>query len=71
MLMNKKQMTEEDIKYQYISPAIENSGWPRSSIAMEKAITDGKINIMGNIVVRSSPKKADYVLYILNFAEFV
>ena len=35
MLMNKKQMTEEDIKYQYISPAIENSGWPRSSIAME------------------------------------
>ena len=28
MLMNKKQMTEEDIKYQYISPAIENSGWP-------------------------------------------
>lgn len=64
MLMNKKQMTEEDIKYQYISPAIENSGWPRSSIAMEKAITDGKINIRGNIVVRSSPKKADYVLYI-------
>lgn len=64
MLMNKKQMTEEDIKYQYISPAIEDSGWPRSSIAMEKAITDGKINIRGNIVVRSSPKKADYVLYI-------
>lgn len=64
MLMNKKQMTEEDIKYQYISPAIENSGWPRSSIAMEKAITDGKINLRGNIVVRSSPKKADYVLYI-------
>ena len=59
-----KQMTEEDIKYQYIYPAIENGGWPRSSIAMEKAITDGKINIRGNIVVRSSPKKADYVLYI-------
>lgn len=57
-------MTEEDIKYQYISPAIEDSGWPRSNIAMEKAITDGKINIRGNIVVRSSPKKADYVLYI-------
>ena len=48
--MNKKQMTEEDIKYQYISPAIENSGWPRSSIAMEKAITDGKINIRANYI---------------------
>lgn len=64
MLMDKKQMTEEDIKYQYISPAIEESGWNRSNIAMEKAITDGKINISGNVVVRSSPKKADYVLYI-------
>ena len=30
---------------------------------METQITDGKVNVRGNIVVRSKPKKADYVLY--------
>ncbi len=64
MILDKKEMSEEDIKHQYITPAIENNGWERSKIVMEKTITDGKINIKGNIVVRSSPKKADYVLYI-------
>ena len=64
MILNKKEMTEEDIKHQYITPAIEKNGWEPSKIAMEKAITDGKINLRGNIVVRSSPKKADYVLYM-------
>ncbi len=64
MILDKKEMSEEDIKHQYITPAIENNGWERSKIVMEKTINDGKINIKGNIVVRSSPKKADYVLYI-------
>ncbi len=64
MILNKKEMTEEDIKHQFITPAIENKGWDPSKIAMEKRITDGKINIKGNVVVRFSPKKADYVLYI-------
>ena len=44
MILNKKEMTEEDIKHQYITPAIEKNGWEPSKIAMEKAITDGKIN---------------------------
>ena len=45
MIFNKKEMTEEDIKHQFITPAIEDRGWERSKIAMEKAITDGMINI--------------------------
>ena len=31
---------------------------------METRITDGRINIRGNIVVRSKPKFADYLLYL-------
>ena len=63
MILSKKQMTEEDIKFQYISPAITKK-WDSKKITMETKITDGKINLKGNFVVRETPKKADYVLYI-------
>ncbi|WP_415980424.1 EcoAI/FtnUII family type I restriction enzme subunit R [Faecalicoccus pleomorphus] len=62
MILSKKEMTEEDIKRQYITPAIE-SKWNRSHITMETQITDGRINIKGNYVSRSKPKRADYILY--------
>lgn len=63
MILSKKKMTEEDIKLQYITPAITKK-WDSSYITMETPITDGKINIKGNKVVREKPKKADYILYI-------
>lgn len=59
----KNEMTEEDIKFQYINPAIE-SKWDKSKISMETRITDGMINLRGNRVSRSEAKKADYILYI-------
>lgn len=62
-ILPKNQMTEEDIKLQYITPAI-TAKWKLSQITMETKITDGKINLKGNLVVRQKPKKADYVLYI-------
>ena len=62
-ILSKQQMTEEDIKLQYITPAI-TAKWDKSMITMETKITDGKINIKGNLVVREKPKKADYVLYL-------
>jgi type I restriction enzyme R subunit len=62
-VLTKKQMTEEDIKLQFITPAITAS-WKLSQITMETKITDGKINLKGNLVVREKPKKADYVLYL-------
>lgn len=63
-VLNKKEMSEEDIKLQYITPAIL-SKWDKSRITMETKITDGKICLNGNFVHRDkkSAKFADYVLY--------
>lgn len=59
----KKSMTEEDIKLQFITPAL-TSKWDIKKIAMEAQITDGKINLKGNLVFREKPKRADYLLYL-------
>ena len=63
MILDKKSMTEEDIKLQYITPAV-TSKWSRAKITMETQITDGKINLKGNFTFREKPKRADYVLYL-------
>lgn len=62
-ILSKKAMTEEDIKLQYITPAV-TSKWNRGKITMETQITDGKINLKGNFVFREKPKRADYILYL-------
>ena len=62
-IISKKQMCEEDIKLQYITPAI-TAKWDIKKITMETNITDGKINLKGNFVTREKPKRADYVLYL-------
>lgn len=62
-ILSKKEMSEEDIKLQYITPAIA-SKWDRGKITMEKQVTDGKINLKGNFVFREKPKRADYILYL-------
>ena len=62
-ILPKHQMSEEDIKLQYITPAIL-SKWDRDKITMETRITDGKINLKGNFVLREKPKRADYILYL-------
>ena len=68
--MDKKQLSEEDIKNRFITPAINKAGWHNEEFLMEfkiKAkITDGKINIQGNKASREKPKYADYVLYYEN-----
>ncbi len=63
MILDKKQMTEEDIKLQYITPAIQ-AKWGLDRMTMETRITDGRINLKGNLITREKPKKADYVLYL-------
>ena len=62
-IISKKQMSEEDIKLQYITPAI-TAKWDINKITMETNITDGRINLKGNFVTREKPKRADYVLYL-------
>ena len=63
-ILSKPEMTEEDIKLNFITPAIQSRGW-KDKITMETAVylTDGRINIKGNLAVRGPRKKADYILY--------
>lgn len=56
-------MTEEEVKLNYITPAIENAGWIKKQIRMEYSINAGKIVVRGNIAKRLPKKKADYVLF--------
>ncbi|MDO5450772.1 MAG: DEAD/DEAH box helicase family protein [Akkermansia sp.] len=62
-VLPKKQMSEEDIKRLFITPAIEQK-WHRGHITMETHVTDGKVNIKGNRPVREKAKKVDYLLYL-------
>jgi type I restriction enzyme R subunit len=61
--MSKHEMTEEDIKLQYITPAIEGKWDKHSQMKMEYCFTDGRVIVRGNTVARGSKKKADYILY--------
>lgn len=58
-------LSEEDIKLRYITPAIMAKGWSVNDITMETKVklTDGKINLRGNLVARGKAKYADYMLY--------
>ena len=65
MNMDLQNLSEEDIKLRYITPGILKQGWSVEDITMETKVklTDGKINLRGNFIVREKPKYADYVLY--------
>ncbi len=62
-ILPKSSMTEEDIKLQYITPAL-TAKWDIGKITMETRITDGKVNLKGNLVFREKPKRVDYLLYL-------
>lgn len=57
-------MSEEDIKLQYITPAI-TAKWDIKKITMETNITDGKINLRGNFVIQRKAETCGYVLYLI------
>lgn len=59
-------LTEEDIKFRFITPALENAGWKKEQIRMEYCFTDGRIISAGSEYERASKKKADYVLQFNN-----
>lgn len=63
-LMQKHEMTEEDIKLRFITPAIESAGWDRQKqIKMEYNFTDGRVIVRGNVTARGKRKRTDYLLY--------
>jgi len=63
MALNKKNMSEEDIKMKYITPAIKKAGWDiKTQVRAEYGFTDGRIIVRGNLVARGKRKRADYIL---------
>lgn len=65
-ILPKSEMTEEDIKLQFITPAL-SAKWDTKKITMETApvnnFTDGKVLIKGNVPSRDKGKRCDYVLW--------
>jgi type I restriction enzyme R subunit len=63
--MNKKNLSEQDIKTKFITPAIvETAGWDRMKQMREEVFfTKGRIWVKGNLTRRGKAKKADYILY--------
>ena len=58
--MDKKTLTEEDIKLRFITPSITNAGWTNKLIRMEYYFTDGRVIFQGNVHARQKGKKAAY-----------
>jgi len=62
--MNKKQMSEQDIRSKFITPAIVESGWDLlNQIREEVTFTQGKVIVRGKLVSRGKAKRADYILF--------
>lgn len=62
-MKTKRQMTEEDIKLKYITPAIEKAGWDiQREVFCEHSFTDGRVIVRGNLTTRGKSKRADYLL---------
>ena len=57
-------LTEQDIRTKYITPAILKAGWDIQTQLMEEVFfTDGKIYVKGKLTCRGEKKRADYILY--------
>ena len=61
-ILTKKEMSEEDIKFQYITPALLKN-WDKSRITMETKITDGQIKLNGNLVHRDKKVQNLQIMY--------
>ena len=62
--MDKRQLTEQEIRSRYITPAIQAAGWKPNQIREELTFTAGRIIVRGNLSMRSQHRKrVDYLLY--------
>jgi len=60
--MDKKQMSEQDIRSKFITPNITQSGWDlQTQNRKEVYFTAGRIIVRGKLVSRGKAKKADYM----------
>lgn len=62
--VNKKALTESEIRTRYITPALQQAGWKADQIREEITFTAGRIIVRGNLSLRSDlRKRVDYLLY--------
>ncbi|MEZ4250561.1 MAG: type I restriction enzyme HsdR N-terminal domain-containing protein [Polyangiales bacterium] len=62
--MNKKGMNETEICQNFVSPAIEKSGWDKlTQVRREYFFTDGQVIVKGKVASRGKRKRADYLLF--------
>jgi type I restriction enzyme R subunit len=62
--MDKKALTEQDIRSKFISPAIHTAGWDAMrQVREEVQLTKGRVIVKGKLSTRAEAKRADYVLY--------
>lgn len=65
--MNKKALTETDIRTKYVTPAItgpDGTKWDVMTQVLEEVFfTKGRVIVRGKTVRRGDAKKADYILY--------
>ena len=62
--MNKKDLSESDIKAKFITPAILRAGWDEhTQLGREIFFTNGRIYVQGKLTARGKRKYADYILY--------
>ena len=60
---NKKQLSEQDIRSKFITPAITNVGWDlHEQIREGYGFTHGRISVHGKKPIRGKKKEADYLL---------
>lgn len=66
--MNKKELTETDIRTRFITPAILGAGGSKwdlaSQVLEERYFTKGRVIVRGKAVSRGQAKKADYILFV-------
>jgi type I restriction enzyme R subunit len=67
LLMNKKALTETDIRTKFITPAIcgtDGCKWDLQTQFLEECyFTKGRVIVRGKTVARGEAKKADYILF--------
>ena len=62
--MNKKDLSESDIKAKFITPSILKAGWDEhTQLGREIYFTDGRIHVKGKLTARGKRKFADYILF--------
>ena len=62
--MDKKALSEQDIRTKFVTPAIQQAGWDiQIQVREEVTFTAGRIQVRGKLVSRGKTKRADYILY--------